>query len=132
MPISELKKLMNKVRKLPEYLEWKRWILEQSYIPGTEPKGIQIHHCDHNFSWYFKEHNITTIEQAKKCKALWLARGICLTRGEHFALTRIALYKYPTPGFVILLSQELERLQEAQYHERPTKTSCKRILAKRK
>lgn len=131
MPPSELKKLMNKVRKLPEYLEWKQWILEQSYVPGSIPKGIQIHHSEHNFSWYFKEYNISTIEEARKCKALWCAKGICLTRGEHFAITRISLYKYPTSGFIQLLAEQLERLQEAQFNERPTKAGRKNLLETR-
>lgn len=121
MPISELKKLMNKVRKTEQYLKWKKEILDCAYPKGDAPKGIQVHHSECNFSWYFKHYNITTVQEAIACKPLWLAKGVCLTRGEHFALTRISLYKYPTQGFVQLLAEELARLQEAQYHERPLK-----------
>ncbi len=120
-PISELKKLMNKVRKLPQYAKWRSRILYNEFLDNPIPKGTQVHHSHMNFSDYFRIYNINSIEDAIECAPLWKAPGVCMSRGEHFLLTRLALYKYPSVGFVTLLAREFERLQTAMHNKRPEK-----------
>ena len=109
--VSPIKLLMKELRKTPEYLRWKENIIK-SEIPTYPkvPKWTQVHHL-YPFSYLLKDYNITTVEEGRKCKNLWRAEGCCLTRGEHFYITRIGLYKYVSRGFIFLMHQELKRLE---------------------
>lgn len=126
--ISPFKKMMNKIRKTPPYLKWRWSILQADFPNGFVPKGTQVHHTT-NFSTLLREYGIESVEDAIKCKELWKAEGVTMNRGEHFLLTRLALYKYPSKGFAKLLMAETFRIQQAVGNKRPekkrnAKTNC--------
>lgn len=112
-PLSPMKKLIAQIRKTSEYKKWKTRILkEQCPTYPKVKKFTQVHHLEH-ISKIIKRCNITSIDQAIKCKELWKAKGLVLSRGEHSIVHRMERIKYPTKGFVFLLAQELKRFKES-------------------
>lgn len=109
---SKLKALISKVRKTKKYLKWRENILKRDVFSyPIVPKNIQAHHLK-NISSIIIENSISSVKEAVQCEDLWKAEGISLTRGEHFLVTRLSLYKYPSPGFIKLLEKEVDRLKK--------------------
>ena len=113
--LSPLKILIAKIRKTKEYLRWKLKIIKaQCPTYPKVKKFTQVHHLRH-ISKIIVENNITTVEEAIKCRALWTAKGVVMSRGEHMFIHRLERIKYPTAGFVKLLKEQSLRLSEALY-----------------
>ena len=99
-PPSPTELLIKKIRRLPKYKKWREKVLEKDVTSYPKlPKGVQVHHRT-EMATLIKKYEITTVKKALKCKALWkLELGLTLKRGEHFILTKLARYKYLSPGF---------------------------------
>lgn len=107
---SPMQILISQLRNTPQYARWRDEILKRDVVSYPRvPKGTQVHHIG-NISRSLESLNITTVSDAIRCKRVWQLPGIALTRGEHFLLSRLGFYKYPSPGFMTLLKLEIKRL----------------------
>lgn len=133
-PKSAKKILIEKLRKTEQYKKWRNNILKTTFPTFPKyPKWTQVHHLT-NFSEWLDKFQITTLEEGISCKGLWVVPGVAISRGEHFLLTRLGLYKKVSNGFIELLALELDRLksnlQKEQYGT--SKAHSKGVLEKRK
>lgn len=111
MKPKELKKLAGQIRRSPKYLEWKQKILDRD---GLDLKNPNVHHWK-PFNQILVEHNIKSLEDARKCGALWdLKNGITITKGEHRILSLLERTKSATPGFQMALRKFLFKYGEEE------------------
>lgn len=82
--------LYHLIRSCPEYNQWRLNIYERDnycdWYSGVKGNGnLNVHHIM-SFKKILKQNNITTIEQALKCEALWdTNNGITLIESNHEA-----------------------------------------------
>lgn len=87
-------------------------------FPNGVPKGLKVnvHHMK-PLSTILKENNITTVEQAMECDAVWdLDNGVAITKGEHYLISLMERYKRNSKGFFVLLKQYIEENKERAIH----------------
>ena len=81
--------LMEKIRRLPEYKQWRSDIFQRDNwtCQTCQRRGngrLEAHHNKKGFSEIIKEHNITSVAKAKRCKELWdIDNGITLCGDCH-------------------------------------------------
>ena len=108
MKRKEFKKLAGQIRRSPMYAEWKQKILDRDDLNLKSPN---IHHKK-SFNQILIDNNIQSLEDARKCKALWdTNNGITITKGEHRILSLLERVKTITPGFQKFLRDFLRRVK---------------------
>ena len=96
MDKKQLNKLCLKIRQCDKYKVWRQKILDRD---KEILKNLQVHHKE-PFRDIISRNNITSVEDAEKCRDLWkLSNGITITKGEHNVISLIERYKYHTKGF---------------------------------
>ncbi len=107
MTSKEFKKLAGQIRRSPEYAEWKQKILDRD---GLNLKSPNVHHW-RPFNQILIDNDIQSMEDAKKCWALWsLLNGVTISKGEHRILSLLERMKSATPGFQMALRKFLFRM----------------------
>ena len=79
--------LMEKIRHLPEYYNWRKSVWQKDYYTcqecGYMGRDIEAHHIK-AFSKIIEENNIKTLDEALNCKELWdINNGITLCKKCH-------------------------------------------------
>ncbi|GAG55502.1 unnamed protein product [marine sediment metagenome] len=84
-------KLKRKIRRLPQYKEWKEGVLKRD-VPTYPviPVGLQVHHHKKTFTAILKENNIKTVEEAIRCRELWdIKLGQVVPKGDHYIISQL-------------------------------------------
>jgi len=109
MEKKEFKKLCGQIRRSQEYTEWKQKIIDRDNLNLNSPN---VHHWK-PFNQILIDYNIQSLEDARKCKALWsLLNGVTISKGEHRILSLLERMKSATPGFKMALSKFLFKIGE--------------------
>lgn len=114
-------KLTKKIRESPKYQTWKILVLKRDF-PNLNPEQIkkeriQVHHLI-QFKKIIEDYNIQTLKEAEKCDFLWnINNGVSLRKGEHYLVSQLERYKYPSKGFILMLEKMIKQLKEIKWQK---------------
>lgn len=102
---KEFLDLLIKIRKSKRCLEWKKKILERD---NEIENSLHVHHLI-PFRELIIKYQITTPEEAEKCKELWDTNlGVTITKGEHQIITNMERINKFTKGFIKSINKILQ------------------------
>ena len=101
-----LSKLRNRIRAMPEYIQWQNKIFKKEGIKNR--KGLQVHHLK-ELHKIIEENKIIDINQARECKELWdIDNGVVLKKGEHYVITILNRFNIISKGFILYLRRYIK------------------------
>lgn len=107
---KEFKKLCGQIRRSKKYAAWKKKVLRRDNLKIKSPN---VHHKK-SFRKILLENKIESLDDAKKCQELWnVNNGITISRGEHRIVSLLERMKNNTPGFLQILKEHAEKIEDS-------------------